>query len=72
MRPRSLFPRWDNETFIVPLDMFRLDDQQTDKDNSRHENSNNHRQSGNKGILKSQREVVKIEVFDHDWCAFEI
>jgi len=52
VRPRTLNPRWDNETFIVPLDML-----------------NTSSKASEAGLLPSQRNIVKLEAFDHDWIS---
>ena len=46
VRPRTLNPRWDNETFIVPLD----ESLPPPRD-----------------MVHSQKDLIKFEVFDHDW-----
>lgn len=46
VRPRALNPKWDNESYIVPMSPTL---------------------PPTRGMAKSQREMVKLEVYDYDW-----
>jgi hypothetical protein len=46
IRPRTLNPKWDNETFIVPLEEAPVQP---------------------RNMIHSQKDLIKLEVFDHDW-----